>query len=36
MAFSRYKQAGKDVEWHGMWDGKEFVETSLVGYATPA
>ena len=34
MAYNRYKQAGKDVEWHGMWTGKEFAETNLVEQAT--
>lgn len=29
LAFMRYKQVGKDVEWHGKWNGKEFTETSL-------
>lgn len=36
LAFQRYKQVGKDVEWHGKWDGKEFVETSLTDYAVSA
>ena len=24
--FKRYESVGKDIEWHGMWDGKQFVE----------
>jgi len=27
-AFMIYKAAGKDIEWHGKWDGKNFVESS--------
>lgn len=36
LAFMRYKQVGKDVEWHGKWDGKEFTETNLAEFAVTA
>ncbi len=28
-AFCKYKNAGKEIEWLGKWDGKEFKEASL-------
>ena len=28
MAFSAYKQNGKDVTWLGCWDGKKWQESS--------
>lgn len=34
LAFMRYKQVGKDVEWHGQWNGKEFTDTSIAEYAS--
>lgn len=27
--FQRYEEIGKEVEWLGKWDGKNFTETSL-------
>ena len=27
-AFIQYKEAGKEVEWLGKWNGKVFVESS--------
>lgn len=26
--FLHYLAMGKDIEWHGMWDGKKFTESS--------
>jgi hypothetical protein len=26
-AYYRYKGVGKDVEWQGQWNGKEFVDS---------
>lgn len=28
-AFMRYRQLGKEVEWLGKWDGKNFTESSV-------
>ena len=28
-AYNRYKAIGKDVEWHGKWNGKQFEESNL-------
>jgi len=28
-AYNQYKAVGKQVEWHGMWNGKKFDDTSL-------
>lgn len=36
LAFMRYKQVGKDVEWHGQWNGKEFVDTGMPEAAATA
>ncbi len=27
-AFKNYKAAGKDIEWLGKWNGKNFVEST--------
>lgn len=27
-AFHSYKKNGKDVEWHGKWEGKKFSDES--------
>lgn len=27
-AFKKYKKAGKEIEWLGKWNGKEFTESS--------
>jgi hypothetical protein len=27
-AYRRYVQLGKDCEWHGCWNGKQFTESS--------
>ena len=27
-AYESYKSVGKDVEWLGMWDGKDFVDSN--------
>lgn len=28
-AFRKYKSAGKEIEWLGKWDGKQFTEDSV-------
>ena len=27
-AYRKYKKAGKEIEWLGKWNGKEFTENS--------
>ena len=27
-AYESYQKLGKDCEWHGCWDGKNFVEAA--------
>lgn len=27
-AFQNYVKVGKDIEWHGCWDGKKFSESN--------
>lgn len=27
--FQRYESVGKDMVWHGKWDGKSFTEDNL-------
>lgn len=27
--FRRYESVGKDIVWHGKWDGRKFVEEKL-------
>ena len=26
--YKKYYNLGKDMEWHGKWDGKKFVEST--------
>ncbi|MCO6492190.1 MAG: hypothetical protein J5I98_27480 [Phaeodactylibacter sp.] len=28
-AFEKYRRAGKEIEWLGKWDGKEFKESNI-------
>ncbi len=27
-AYQKYLSVGKDIEWHGKWNGKQFVESN--------
>lgn len=29
MTYKKYVDLGKDVEWHGKWDGKKFIESGV-------
>ena len=33
-AFKKYKRAGKEIEWLGKWNGKEFTESSMPAAAS--
>ncbi|MEZ5041627.1 MAG: hypothetical protein R2828_17165 [Saprospiraceae bacterium] len=33
--FLHYRAMGKDVEWHGKWDGKKFIEISQPAVGQP-